>query len=115
MSGVASSSGAAAGGLPLIQCPDCKIRKIRRFESTTENHPGCILYKWKNPCNFWQWQYSYIDYVKLHGHLSGESLDSKVLERKTKKNKAQMEPEDMLKMTMLLKSLPRDFVVGNMP
>ncbi|KAI5009033.1 hypothetical protein ZWY2020_010081 [Hordeum vulgare] len=67
-------------------------RKIRRFESTTENHPGWILYKCmnhkvgKNPCNFWHSEYSYVDYLKLHRHLNCESVDSKVVEMKTKKN-----------------------------
>ncbi|KAI5016951.1 hypothetical protein ZWY2020_037329 [Hordeum vulgare] len=99
MSGAGSSSGVVAeksvadGWLPLIQCPDCKIHKIWQFESNTENHPGWILYKCvnhkvgENPCNFLHWEYSYIDYVKLHGHLSCESLDSEVVERKIKKNK----------------------------
>ncbi|KAI5016946.1 hypothetical protein ZWY2020_037324 [Hordeum vulgare] len=60
-SGVAAEKSAADGWLPLIQCPDCKIHKIRQFESTSENYPGWILYKCvnhkvgKNPCNFSHW------------------------------------------------------------
>ncbi|KAF6997124.1 hypothetical protein CFC21_013380 [Triticum aestivum] len=114
MSGTGSSSGAIAGWLPLIQCPDCKIRQIRRFESTTEKHPGWILYKCMNhkvgkkPCNFWRWEASYIDYLKVNGHLRGESVDSKLVEMKKKKNTTEVDPEDMMKMLLLLKSLPGD-------
>ena len=48
------------------------------------------------------------DYMKKHGHLRGESVDSKIVEMKKKKNTTEVDPEDMMKMLLLLKSLPGD-------
>ena len=81
------SSPAAAGMLPLVPCPSCRIRSTIRLVSKSKANPGRIFYKCPNhhiqpnPCQHYYWEDgpdNYFDFLVRAGYVSRglSSLDS---------------------------------------
>ncbi|KQK09310.1 hypothetical protein BRADI_2g47275v3, partial [Brachypodium distachyon] len=72
--------------LPIIKCPCCVVRDVKKYTTNTDLHgnKGRDFYKCPNHkagkggCDFWKWGDEYEAYLFLHGILPNLESDNYV-------------------------------------